>query len=964
MMFLKKLFLIQFKNMRSIIFYLSILIFLLFSGSQANATHIRAGDLVIRKQGQNTLCITMTLYRDIVGVVGQPGTIILYNPDGTVWQRIENIPFVSIAQIPEKNTEVLRYETCISNAGAGRYCVAFEQDNRNDGVKNMSLSVETPFFIESCYESSPFLGNNSNPALTYPPLDEACVGQRYIHNPQAIDPEGDSLSYRLVNCKRAKNTSVQGYLTPDLLSEEQEDGTTPPIFSMNPKTGDVIWNAPAEAGEYNIAYEVLEWRRGFPNPIGIVNRDMQIIVEDCDNERPRVIIPRDTCIIATPLGTTLLDTIRATDPDKNYVQLTWSNRELIDLIEDKTFFTTFDTFAIQPPFGRAEGLFTFTVFCNDVRKEPYQFTFRAEDFPEYGHGIAPPNGDKDKRKNANDRTTHDTNGNSHLVDLQTWSVTVVAPAPDTLIAVADKLNSSITLNWNPYICSNAEKMIILRREGSLPFEPTACNPLPEGYEIVGEVPIGTTTFVDNDGGDGLRRGITYCYRIYAVFPLPKLGESLVSMEVCEMIPSIAPYLTNVSVDETSPSTGKITVKWTKPIDIDVNEFPRPHTYRLARAVGFNGNNQYRRFDTVFTEDQLEFQDTNLNTSDLVYNYRILFYSSGILVDSSATSSNVRLSATPQSSEITLTWQAETAWNNTTEKFPYHYIFRNNPVTSPTTFQLIDSVLVTSNGFEYSDVRSESNPIIPDSTYCYYVQTKGTYNNPKISEPLLNLSQRICSNLLDTLAPCPPLEFSVVLDGLGCENLNVLPCPTTFTNLLKWTPYIPKNDPECDSSVVSFNIYYSPRFAQSFSELTFLVNVTDTFYVHQNLTSIAGCYAITVLDKNDNESEPSNIVCLDNCPNYALPNVFTPNGDNINDVFQPLRCPRFVKSVETKIFNRWSEEVFSTTDLNINWDGKGKNGNELSEGVYFYVSIVTYIRLNEVDEKPFELKGTIHLMRGN
>jgi gliding motility-associated-like protein len=947
--------------MRSIIFYLTILIFLLLSGFQAQATHIRAGDLVIRKEGQNTFCITMTLYRDTDGVPGQPGQLILYNPDGSVWQRIENIPFSVIQELPEKKTQVLRYETCVAGAGAGRFCVGFLQDNRNNGVMNMSLSGETSFYIETCFESSPFLGNNSNPILTYPPLDEACVGQRYIHNPQAIDPEGDSLSYRLVSCKRAKNTFVQGYLTPDLLSDRTEDGATPPIFSIDPRTGDVIWNAPKEPGEYNIAYEVLEWRKGFPNPIGIVNRDMQIIVKDCDNERPMVIVPKDTCIIAMSLGTTLLDTIRATDPDKNYVQLTWSNREVIDLIEDKTFFTTFDTFAIQPPFGKAEGLFSFTVFCNDVRKEPYQFTFRAEDFPEYGHAIAPPNND------TNHRTSHDTNGNAHLVDLQTWSVTVVAPAPEMLVAQADKLNARITLNWNPYICPNAEKMIILRREGSLPFEPTACNPLPEGYEIVGEVPIGTTTFVDSDGGTGLRRGVTYCYRIYASFPAPKFGESLVSMEVCEMIPSIAPYLTNVTVDETSPSTGKITVKWTKPIDIDLDAFPRPHTYRLARAVGFNGNSQYRRFDNIFTEDQLEFQDNNLNTNDLVYNYRVLFYSNGVLVDSSSTASSVRLTATPEAAEIKLTWQAETPWNNNNIKYPYHYIFRNNPVNSPTTFQLIDSVFVTSNGFEYSDRGTISSPLIADSTYCYYVQTRGTYNNPKIIEPLLNLSQRACSSLKDTLFPCPPLEFSVVLDGLDCNNTTPIAgeCPTLFNNLLNWKPYIPENDPECDSAIVSFNIYYSPQLTQSFGELDFLANVTDTFYVHQNLSSIAGCYAITVLDRNGNESDPSNIVCIDNCPYYALPNVFTPNGDNFNDLLQPLRCPRFVRSVDIKIYNRWGEEVFtSNNNININWDGKSKNGNALSEGVYYYTAIVTFERLNPADEVPFELKGTIHLMRGN
>ncbi|MCS6833564.1 MAG: hypothetical protein NZ521_08315, partial [Flammeovirgaceae bacterium] len=605
--------------------------------------------------------------------------------------------------------------------------------------------------------------------------------------------------------------------------------------------------------------------------IGIVNRDMQIIVEDCKNQRPRVLVPRDTCIVAKPLGTTLLDTIRAVDPDRHYVQLTWSNRDLINLTENRTFFTTFDTFALQPPFGKAQGLFTFTVFCNDVRREPYLFTFRAEDFPEYGKARIPPPRDD----GSNPRVTHNNSGNGHLVDLQTWSVRVVGPAPENLQSTADRLNATVRLNWNTYSCPNAEKMIILRREGNLNFTPTACKPIPDGYEIVGEVPIGTTTFVDNNNGRGLKRGVTYCYRIYAAFPSPKFGESLASAEVCETIPSIAPYLTNVTVDETSRTTGKITVRWTKPIDIDLTAFPRPHTYRLARATGFSGNNQYIRFNTIFAENDTVFQDTNLNTEELVYNYRILFYSNNVLVDSSATASSVRLSVSSQPTSIVLTWQAETPWSNRNSDFPYHYVYRNNP-NNPTTFTLLDSVSVTTQGFRYEDKRQ----LLPDSTYCYYVITSGTYGNPKIREPLLNWSQRICAMLKDTLFPCPPTDFNVVNQGLDCNQLpEAQPCPTSFENLLKWKPFIPQNPAvACDKDIRRYEVYYSPRFAERFDSLRFLTSTTDTFFLHRNLTSVAGCYAIRVLDRNGNASPPSKIFCLDNCPSYRLPNVFTPNGD--------------------------------------------------------------------------------------
>ncbi len=61
-------------------------------------------------------------------------------------------------------------------------------------------------------------------------------------------------------------------------------------------------------------------------------------------------------------------------------------------------------------------------------------------------------------------------------------------------------------------------------------------------------------------------------------------------------------------------------------------------------------------------------------------------------------------------------------------------------------------------------------------------------------------------------------------------------------------------------------------------------VTDTFYVDKSVASYAYCYKISAVDRSLNESELSDAVCNDNCPYYELPNVFTPNGDNCNDLF--------------------------------------------------------------------------------
>jgi gliding motility-associated-like protein len=87
----------------------------------------------------------------------------------------------------------------------------------------------------------------------------------------------------------------------------------------------------------------------------------------------------------------------------------------------------------------------------------------------------------------------------------------------------------------------------------------------------------------------------------------------------------------------------------------------------------------------------------------------------------------------------------------------------------------------------------------------------------------------------------------------------------------------------------------------------------------------------------------------------FPTGFTPNGDNINDEFGPVN-PRFLKNYELHIYNRWGEEIFSTTNPFEYWKGTYKD-KEVEPGVYAYVARYKNI-LNE--EKV--TKGNITLIR--
>jgi gliding motility-associated-like protein len=91
----------------------------------------------------------------------------------------------------------------------------------------------------------------------------------------------------------------------------------------------------------------------------------------------------------------------------------------------------------------------------------------------------------------------------------------------------------------------------------------------------------------------------------------------------------------------------------------------------------------------------------------------------------------------------------------------------------------------------------------------------------------------------------------------------------------------------------------------------------------------------------------------------VPNVFTPNGDGINDFF-------FIKNENLSdyhltIYNRWGQAVFESRNLTETWNGRIHNtGNECEAGVYFYHLTATRRNRKPVAER-FR-KGIVTLLR--
>ena len=498
----------------------------------------------------------------------------------------------------------------------------------------------------------------------------------------------------------------------------------------------------------------------------------------------------------------------------------------------------------------------------------------------------------------------DNNSDVKLSDIDHMKIKVIGPSPLLQNAVPE--GKVIRLLWKNYNTKSIAGFSIYRREGASTFKPDSCTaglPSSTGFVKVGYISgSSTTSFSDSDNGQGLMFGKEYTYRIVAVYP--NGTESKASNEITSTLISGIIVIKNVSVIKTDPLKGLIFLSWKKPERLDTVHATGPFEYKIFRAAGTVGTT----YLPVKTKLNSGINDTiltdTLDTQSTGYIYRIELWNiktdSVFRIGEPAYASSLFLAVAPGDRKARFTISRNVPWINTRYDF-----FRKNEITS--TWDSVGST----NQLTFVD-----NGLVNGKNYCYFVRSTGGYLSEDMPKKLVNLSETICTTPIDNEPPCRA-ELSVISK---CDSMY---------NTLKWR----FSDLSCLGDVDKYFIYFTKSFGEPLVLIDSVPDKNTFSYRHYPGELIAGCYSVSSIDLIRNESEKSVIVCVDSCGSFVVPNVFTPNGDGINDKLI-AKTSGLEDKIEFKLFNRNGLLLFRTDEPKINWDGTYK-GKIVTPGVYFY-----------------------------
>ena len=105
--------------------------------------------------------------------------------------------------------------------------------------------------------------------------------------------------------------------------------------------------------------------------------------------------------------------------------------------------------------------------------------------------------------------------------------------------------------------------------------------------------------------------------------------------------------------------------------------------------------------------------------------------------------------------------------------------------------------------------------------------------------------------------------------------------------------------------------------------------------------------------NDSVASDSTLVLTST---LVMPNAFSPNDDQINDVYK-VKSYQNIVEFRAYIFNRWGQKLFEWTNIDDGWDGKYR-GNDVKQGTYFVL-----VKAKGADGQTYNIRKDVILLRG-
>lgn len=251
----------------------------------AGATHLMGGDLVVSHATGSDYTITLTHYRDTLGIplyTTQPAYIYGLNTttgdyvltQSLYMNRNMSLSTLLVSSFPY-GVEVGVYDTTISFT-PGKYRILTFECCRNCAILNATSPCSEDMELYTDFEVYSTAAN-STPDFLNMPIAHFPINWTTNYNPLPYDVDADSIAWTL-NTPIGNPSGVAPPMNPTFTAVG--GFTTPPSntsgpFSMNPITGEITWS-PSTAGNFIQSFIVQEYRNGVQ--IGSIVRDMQYVV--------------------------------------------------------------------------------------------------------------------------------------------------------------------------------------------------------------------------------------------------------------------------------------------------------------------------------------------------------------------------------------------------------------------------------------------------------------------------------------------------------------------------------------------------------------------------------------------------------------------------------------------------------------------------------------------------------------